>query len=92
MSASNVSVELSNGKTVLAPEQDNGEPPSVLKVRRGPYRAHLLLYESDGGIRVDLPVYVQDLRPALFSSDKFFNFNNVTGKVFPDESNIKEAI
>jgi len=91
MSASPVSVDLPDGRTISANKGPEGQEPEVLSVRKGPYTGHMLIYQTDSGIQVAPPVYIENNRPAIFDPQNFFDFD-VVGRKFTNKADIRGEI
>lgn len=49
--------------------------PEVFTVKKGPYKAHMVLYEHPSGAQVKPPFFVSQSRPAILSAEQYFNFD-----------------
>jgi len=86
-----VNVELPDGRVVGSPFVD-GEKPDVMSVRRGPYTAHVLIEESDDGVRAIPPIHIEQHRPAVFDPEKFFDFGEPITRGASNTEELKQVL
>jgi hypothetical protein len=84
-------VELPTGEVTRVRTID-GEIPDMISARRGPYNAYVFPRKTENGFSAQLPIAIQQRRPAFLPPNRFVNIDGLANANVSSPSQLKQVI